>query len=377
MHHSPYIRVLIVLFYAWFSLVLASSQNLDKHIHITSQTATTAALLEQISQQCQCYFAYPSELIQKKEEHKIERYDGPAEQLIRNLFPDTLSFEYYKNQVILKSFNSKPLKRSSPKPAIVTLSGILKDKKTKKAIPYANISIHGSRVGTISNTDGKFQLKLPPHFQDSTIQISCLGYYTHSLLPSEFKNEGIIYLSIANISLQELVVRSVGTSDIIQQTKRTLDKNYRKSPYSYKAFYRELAMKRDEYVSYNEALFQGYSPKGSISHDMLILKKARQFTQNEYRDTLQLKLKGGTDAALQLDIANFKPDFLERYSEKNYHYRMNDLLMWYDERVYVISFSPLVHNENAIFNGELYISFTDFSLLGATFSYTKQHLNEM
>lgn len=377
MHTPTYIRMLLVLFYVWFSILLVLGQNIEKDIHLAPQTATTAVLLEQISKQCQCYFAYPSDLVQKRKEHQIERYNGPVEPFIRNLFRDSISFEYFKNQVILKAIDDKPQKTSPPEKGIVTISGILKDKKTKKAIPYASISIHGSMLGTISNTNGQFQLKLPSHLQDSTIKISCLGYYTHSLLPSEFKNDGIIYLSIANISLQEVVVRSVATHYIVEQSKRTLGKNYRKTPYGYQAFYRELAMKYEEYVSYNEALFEGYSPKGSISRDNLILKKARQFVQNDYRDTIQLKLKGGTDAALQLDIANFKPDFLENNSEEHYKFRMNDLLMWHDEMVYIINFVPRVHNEEAIFKGELFISFTDYSLLGAKFSYTKQHLNDM
>lgn len=374
---QAYIRVLSVLIYVWFSVLMAHSQGINEDIHIEAQTSTTAELLEQISKQCQCYFAYPSELVHKKKLHAITSYDGPAETFVRALFPDTINFEYYKNQVILRGADDSIPQKVIKEKELITLSGILKDEKSHQAIPYANISIRGSMLGTISNNNGFFQLKFPSGFQDSTLQISCLGYYTHTVSPSDFKKDTIIYMSLANISLQEVVVRSVATNYIVAQSKGTLDKNYRKSPYGYQAFYRELAMKRGKYVSYNEALFEGFSPKGSISRDNLILRKGRQFTHNEYRDTIQLKLKGGTEAALQLDIANFKPDFLEHNSESYYHYRLNDLVMWHDEMVYVINFTPRQYNSKAIFMGELYISFTDFSLLGASFSYTKQHLKEM
>lgn len=377
MHLQPHIRVLLVLIHVWFSFLMAHSQSINENIHIDAQKSTTSELFEQISKQCQCYFAYPSELVQKNKLHSIVNYDGPVEPFIRALFSDTICFEYYKNQVILRRAEGRIPEKINKEEELVILSGILKDKKSRQAIPYASVSIRGSMLGTISNTNGLFQLKFPSEFQDSTIQVSCMGYYTHNISAADFKKDTVIYMSLANISLQEVVVRSVATNYIVAQSKTTLEKNYRKSPYSYQAFYRELAMKRDRYVSYNEALFEGYSPQGSISRDNLILRKGRQFIQNEYRDTIQLKLKGGTEAALQLDIANFKPDFLEYKSEDHYHYRLNDLLMWHDEMVYIINFTPKQYNKDAIFMGELYISFTDYSLLGASFSYTKQHLKEM
>lgn len=351
-----------------------SAQNKKSYIELEAQSSTTTELLKQISKQCQCYFAYPSELVNKNKTHHIADYSGNAESFVRTLFQDSITFEYFKNQVILKEANTERIQQEALADTIFNVSGIIEDKKTKKSIPYASISIQGSMLGTISNADGHFQLKIPANYSDSIVQISCLGYYTHSAIAKDIKKNETIYLNTANISLQEVVVRSVGTNYIMAQAKRTLDHNYRKSSYGYQAFYRELAMNRKQHISYNEALFEGYSPKGSISRDDLILKKARQFSQNEVFDTIQLKLKGGTEAALQLDIANFRPDFLMHGSEQHYHYHINDLQMWHDELIYIVNFRPKEYNDNAQFIGELYISFTDYNLLGASFSYTKQQL---
>ena len=38
----------------------------------------------------------------------------------------------------------------------ITVSGIVKDKKSKKSLEYVNISIPGSTTGTVTNADGEF-----------------------------------------------------------------------------------------------------------------------------------------------------------------------------------------------------------------------------
>jgi hypothetical protein len=50
---------------------------------------------------------------------------------------------------------------------------------TKEAVPFATVRIKGTNVGTSTDENGFFQLRLPKSKTDSvTIIISCLGYQT-------------------------------------------------------------------------------------------------------------------------------------------------------------------------------------------------------
>ena len=45
-----------------------------------------------------------------------------------------------------------------------TISGVVKDKLNKKKLEYVNVSIPGSSVGTVTNADGEFTLKIPESY---------------------------------------------------------------------------------------------------------------------------------------------------------------------------------------------------------------------
>ncbi len=58
----------------------------------------------------------------------------------------------------------------------VTISGVVKDAKTKDRLPFATINIVGSRVGTVANSDGEFSLKVLTSLNAESFEVSYLGY---------------------------------------------------------------------------------------------------------------------------------------------------------------------------------------------------------
>ena len=56
-----------------------------------------------------------------------------------------------------------------------TVSGVVRDRNTKKAIEYVNVSAVGTNVGTITNEDGEFALKNNNSLNVKEIQLSCLS----------------------------------------------------------------------------------------------------------------------------------------------------------------------------------------------------------
>ena len=72
--------------------------------------------------------------------------------------------------LFLQSSLSQEIKR-------VNVSGYILDKKTKKVIEYANISVLNTKIGAASRSDGSFRLR-SLNIGDHTLRVSYLGYKT-------------------------------------------------------------------------------------------------------------------------------------------------------------------------------------------------------
>jgi len=107
----------------------------------------------------------------------------------------------------------------------VTISGILKDKRSTEALPFVNLVLKSEQdsvfiAGTVSGEDGRFTLTnvAPGNY---VLEISYVGYSTsrQSLLVgklSQFLDLGVIELTESATSLSEVVV--VGKQDAVAET---------------------------------------------------------------------------------------------------------------------------------------------------------------
>ena len=78
-----------------------------------------------------------------------------------------------------------------------TISGVVKDKLNKKKLEYVNVSIPGSSVGTVTNADGEFTLKIPESVQAKDIEASHVGYLNSRIpLKEENPTERIVWLTL-------------------------------------------------------------------------------------------------------------------------------------------------------------------------------------
>lgn len=87
------------------------------------------------------------------------------------------------------------------------IKGHIFDAKTKETIPYTNIQLEGTTIGTTSDIDGNFYMETTlPNI--SKIKISCVGYTTQ-FLPIKLNeiNEFRILMEDNTVSLTEITVR--------------------------------------------------------------------------------------------------------------------------------------------------------------------------
>lgn len=91
----------------------------------------------------------------------------------------------------------------------ISISGKIIDHQTNNPIPYVNIGILGSYIGTSSNDQGEFQLSVPHELRNTQIVFSSIGHKTKIVLMDEIKNSEklIIKLLEDTLNLQAMTFR--------------------------------------------------------------------------------------------------------------------------------------------------------------------------
>ncbi len=229
-----------------FSIQLLSftviAQNPDK-IYLDSLYITTMdRVLDAISGKYHIRFAYDRDLLrqytvderpvmkplslflnQQCGSNKLKWYQAPDSVIY--------IFEKYEN------LTSKPvepeLKRTysgtSAKSGFI-LTGVVRDKGSGEALPFTNVGVRGTSIGTFSNQDGYFSLLNVPS-DTSTIVVSYLGYKTGLvfLTPETPVSNLLIEMEMQSHILKEVVVaadqeRLMITNDKISLLKITPQK---------------------------------------------------------------------------------------------------------------------------------------------------------
>ncbi|WP_299047755.1 TonB-dependent receptor [uncultured Polaribacter sp.] len=104
-----------------------------------------------------------------------------------------------------------------------TITGTVKDAKTGEVLPGANIKVSRKAVGTTTDFDGNFELKVsdnPPF----TLEISVLGFKTEKVEITKKKQRIDVVLEENETSLDEIVVSASRTPERIMESPVTVER---------------------------------------------------------------------------------------------------------------------------------------------------------
>ena len=90
-----------------------------------------------------------------------------------------------------------------------TVNGVIKDSKTKQKVIFASVSVPGTNVGTVSNSDGEFTLKVQKSLNIKEFEISHLGYINKKFAITESTEEQVFLVDPFSVELKELVVKGL------------------------------------------------------------------------------------------------------------------------------------------------------------------------
>ena len=248
--------------------------------------------------------------------------------------------------------------------------GSILDSKTRNELVYASITVSGTSISTISNSEGKFSIKVPAENQNATLLISFLGYKNKVVSIQDLKPEkNVLYLEPSNTILEEVVVKAGDAKNVYTGVLANRLQNYGDDPIQMTAFYRETIRKRRTYVSLSESIINVLKqPFLGGSQDQVSLFKGRKNADYTKLDTVNFKLQGGPFSALYIDLVKY-PDFIfSNEAFELYDFNLEENTQIDDRQVLVLAFKQKEGIETPLYYGKLYIDAMSLAIVSATFA---------
>ncbi len=250
---------------------------------------------------------------------------------------------------------------------------------SNEALVFATITVEGTNIATVSNSEGYFSLKVPKELSLSTrINISYLGYRQKDILLSTLKpDNNKIELDLLSISLSEVNVAPKDAHQIIREVISCKQDNYMQEPLRMTTFYRETIQRRRSYVSLAEAVIDVYKqPYSSYKIDGLRMFKARKDADYSKMDTITFKLQGGPYSALMLDVLKDPYSILSLEEMDYYDFNLDNITMVDNKIIYIIGFKQKKYIDDLLFYGKLYIDVESLAITNINFSINIEDKNK-
>lgn len=247
--------------------------------------------------------------------------------------------------------------------------GSILDSKTRDELIFASIIVSGTRISTISNSEGNFSIKIPTEKQNSSLIISFLGYKNKVVPIKELKPEkNVLYLEPSNTILEEVLVKVTDAKAIFLAVLNNRLQNYGDDPIQMTGFYRETIRKRRSYVSLSESIVNiQKQPFSKGSQDQVNLFKGRKNADYSKLDTVNFKLQGGPFSALYLDLIKYPSFIFSENAFELYDFSLEDITQINDQQVLVLAFKQKPTNENPLYYGKMFIDVKSLAVISATF----------
>ena len=192
-------RVAVLLFFVTLFQVRAElSYSQATLISLNLKNATVEEVLTTIEEKSEFYFLYNTKLIDVDRKVDVDVKDKPIQTILHDLFDNT-NVTYYVNdrQIVLsntevmQSRDSNDSRQLTQQPTR-RLVGRVTD-VSREGIVGVSISVKGTGIGTVSDTEGNFSIPIPE--TGGTLSINYIGY-----IPQEIR---ITNQSSVNVTMEE------------------------------------------------------------------------------------------------------------------------------------------------------------------------------
>ncbi len=255
---------------------------------------------------------------------------------------------------------------------IPVLRGRVLDADTHQPIPNAQVGIGNNRLGTSTNTEGRFALRVPAAYQGSQLEVALLGYRPYRRpLPPLPAADLLIELHLSPASLGTVMV-TASAEGIVREAVARIPRNYPVRPTQLTGFYRESDEEaiRQRYDYLAEGILRVQKPGYQHPRDpgTVQVLQARRVDLRLARDTAALSpidWIAGPFVPHRFDFVHTRAEFISPAHFKEYTYRLSPQTTFQNRAVYVVAFEPRPGTNRANFAGEVYIDEQSYAFLGA------------
>lgn len=280
----------------------------------------------------------------------------------------------------------------------ITITGTVRDHETRRRMENVTVTIVGTSIGTVTNADGVFSLKISGALTSRNLEFSHIGYQNTSMLipaTSEitaFSSDSnpnstsstkqtdtqifsanhtvTIWMTPTARQLDEALIFGADARQLVEEALRNIPENYPLTNNQLQSFYRETVQKGQRYISVSEAMMDVYKTpylRRDPDRDRVRLTKARRLMSQKASDTLAVKVEGGPTQSLYLDIVK-NPDILFNLQTLDYYSFILEPYEMMDGRIqYVIRFEPRAIVDYALCEGRIYIDREELAITRAEY----------
>jgi len=252
------------------------------------------------------------------------------------------------------------------------LRGRVLDADTHQPIPNAQVGIGNNKLGTSTNLEGRFALRVPAAYQAGNLEVALLGYrpYRRPLPPLPVP-ELLIELTASPASLGTVTV-TASAEGIVREAVARIARNYPVRSTQLMGFYREsddeATHQRYDYLV--EGVLRVYKPgyqRPDEPGQVQVLESRRVDLRPTRPGVVLAPINwiAGAFVPHRFDFVRTRAEFINPRQFKNYQYRLSPQTTFAGRAVYVVAFGPRPGTARANFAGELYIDEQSYAFLGA------------
>lgn len=260
-----------------------------------------------------------------------------------------------------------------------SIYGEVLNQHTREPIVFASIFLKGTNIGTVTNTEGRFLIKVPQTSATDSLGISSLGYKTLYVKLNQLDSRlNRLELEPAIVPLNEVIVRHMDPLSLINSALWNISKNYSTTPVMMSAFYRESIRKNHNYISVGEAVLDIYKASYSnlITDDRVSIYKGRKSQAVKRMDTLLVKFLGGPLVVSFLDIAKNPGDLLARDMLDNYNFQVEGVLMMDGRETYEIRFDQKDTVSLPLYKGSIFLDAKSLAFTAIKFEISPKQISK-
>ncbi len=264
---------------------------------------------------------------------------------------------------------------------VITINGIVADSASGKGLPFAQIAIQNSTIGTVTNEDGCFKLDIPVLFALDSILVMYMGYETLREAVSDLEGKPArLVLKAGTLKLAEVEILSISAEEVIKRVVANIPANYGKDSLVLTAFIRSQKFVNGKMAEFTEAIIEDLKTGYNLYQD-------KEHKVRKSRSNIPFLLKGRvtSDTTLLNSVGeigvnagclgcNFVNDFVEFYHNtvlderffQYYTFKLEELFTSGGGKIYHIWFDQKHGVKKTLWKGEMFINGYDFALLKIT-----------